>query len=93
MRIRLQGLPYLADPKEARQVVGEWPAYRVSSTHVMTMQHRLYDCFWQMRMPEAELGSEASVALISYLAKTAAGGEISAPKNRSSRSRNITTAP
>ena len=79
LRIRLQGLPYLADPKEARAVVGEWPAYRVSSTHVMTMQHRLYDCFWQMRMPEAELGSDASVALIAYLTKTAAGGEIAAP--------------
>ena len=63
----------------ARKVVGEWPAYRVSTTHVMTMQHRLYDCFWQMRMPELELGSDASVALIAYLVKTAEGGEISAP--------------
>ena len=58
LRIRLQGLPYLAEPKEARKVIGEWPAYRVSSTHVMTMQHRLYDCYWQMRMPELELGSD-----------------------------------
>ena len=48
-RIRLQGLPYLADPKEAKEVVGQWPAYRVSTTQVMTMQHRLYDCYWQMR--------------------------------------------
>ena len=78
-RIRLQGLPYLSNPEEARKVVGEWPAYRVSNTHVMTMQHRLYDCFWQMRMPELELGSDASVALIAYLVKTAEGGEISAP--------------
>ena len=78
-RIRLQGLPYLSDPTEARKVIGEWPAYRVSTTHVMTMQHRLYDCYWQMRMPELELGSEVSVALITYLAKTAEGGEISAP--------------
>jgi sulfur-oxidizing protein SoxA len=78
-RIRLQGLPYLADPKEARKVVGEWPAYRVSNTHVMTMQHRLYDCYWQMRMPELEMGSEASVALIAYLTNRAAGGTISAP--------------
>jgi sulfur-oxidizing protein SoxA len=78
-RIRLQGLPYLSDPNEARKVIGEWPAYRVSTTHVMTMQHRLYDCYWQMRMPELELGSEVSVALIAYLAKTAEGGEISTP--------------
>ena len=78
-RIRLQGLPFLSNAGEAKKVVGEWPAYRVSSTHVMTMQHRMYDCYWQMRMPELELGSDVSVALISYLTKTAEGGEISAP--------------
>ena len=69
-RIRLQGLPFLSDPTEARKVVGEWPAYRVSNTHVMTMQHRLLDCYWQMRMPRLEIGSDVSVALISYLTKT-----------------------
>jgi sulfur-oxidizing protein SoxA len=78
-RIRLQELPHLSQPAEARKVIGEWPAYRVSSTHVMTMQHRLYDCYWQMRMPELQLGSDVSVALIAYLTKTAEGGEISAP--------------
>ena len=78
-RIRLQGLPYLAEKKEAAKVVGEWPAYRVSSTHVMTMQHRMYDCYWQMRMPELQIGSDASVALIAYLTQQAAGGEIAAP--------------
>jgi sulfur-oxidizing protein SoxA len=79
LRIRLQGLPHLSSPDEARKVVGEWPAYRVSTTHVMTMQHRLYDCYWQMRMPELELGSDVSVALISYLANQAKGGDIAAP--------------
>ncbi len=78
-RIRLQALPFLSDPAEARKVVGEWPAYRVSSTHVMTMQHRLYDCYWQMRLGELELGSDVSIALVSYLTKRAEGGEISAP--------------
>jgi sulfur-oxidizing protein SoxA len=78
-RIRLQELPFLSKPVEARRVIGEWPAYRVSTTHVMTMQHRIYDCFWQMRMPEVELGSEVSVALTAYLVKTAEGGEIQAP--------------
>ena len=78
-RIRLQGLPQLSKPAEARKVIGEWPAYRVSSTHVMTMQHRLYDCYWQMRMPELELGSEVSVALIAFLVNNAEGGEIVAP--------------
>jgi L-cysteine S-thiosulfotransferase len=78
-RIRLQGLPYLVDPAEAKQVVGQWPAYRVSTTQVMTMQHRLYDCYWQMRMPELEIASDVSTALIAYLTKTAEGGEIAAP--------------
>jgi sulfur-oxidizing protein SoxA len=78
-RIRLQGLPFLSNPEEARKVVGDWPAYRVSSTHVMTMQHRLVDCYWQMRMPPLELSSDVSVALIAYLTKTAEGGEINAP--------------
>lgn len=79
LRIRLQGLPFLADRKEASKVVGEWPAYRVSTAQVMTMQHRLYDCYWQMRMPELQLGSEASVALIAFLTSQAVGGEIAVP--------------
>jgi sulfur-oxidizing protein SoxA len=78
-RIRLQGLPNLSKAEEAKKVIGEWPAYRVSNTHVMTMQHRLYDCFWQMRLPELDMGSEVSVALVSYLVNKAEGGEISAP--------------
>jgi sulfur-oxidizing protein SoxA len=78
-RIRLQGLPYLANPQEAKLVVGQWPAYRVSTTQVMTMQQRLYDCYWQMRMPELEMGSDVSVALIAYLVNNAKGGEIAAP--------------
>jgi sulfur-oxidizing protein SoxA len=78
-RIRLQGLPHLSTPQGAKEVIGEWPAYRVSTTHVMTMQHRLYDCFWQMRMPQLELGSDVSVALVSYLVHNAKGGEVAAP--------------
>jgi sulfur-oxidizing protein SoxA len=78
-RIRLQTLPYLSRPDEARMVIGEWPAYRVSAAHLMTMQHRLYDCFWQMRLPRVEYGSEVTVALTMYLVKTAQGGEITAP--------------
>jgi sulfur-oxidizing protein SoxA len=78
-RIRLQELPQLGQREEARKVVGEWPAYRVSNTHVMTMQHRLLDCYWQMRMWRLELGSEVSVALVAYLTDQAKGGAINAP--------------
>jgi sulfur-oxidizing protein SoxA len=78
-RIRLQNLPQLAKPEGARQIMGQWPAYRVSTTNVMTMQHRLVDCFWQERMPRLDFGSDVSVALIAYLTKQAEGGEIHAP--------------
>ncbi|HWV80906.1 MAG TPA: sulfur oxidation c-type cytochrome SoxA [Hyphomicrobiaceae bacterium] len=78
-RIRLQPLPFLSDPKEAKVVVGEWPAYRVSNTHVMTMQHRLLDCYWQMRMHKLDFGSEVSVALSAYLYDRARGGTSAAP--------------
>jgi sulfur-oxidizing protein SoxA len=78
-RIRLQPLPYFAKPDEARKVVGEWPAYRVSQGTVMTMQHRLADCFWQMRLPLVDYASDLTVALTSYLVAQAKGGEISAP--------------
>lgn len=78
-RIRLQPLPFLANPEEAKEVVGDWPAYRVSSTHVMTMQHRLYDCYWQMRLGKIDYASDATVALTMYLNDTARGGEVAAP--------------
>jgi sulfur-oxidizing protein SoxA len=78
-RIRLQPLPYLSKPEEARKVIGEWPAYRVSQGTVMTMQHRIADCYWQMRLPLIDYGSDVTVALTAYLVSQAKGGEISAP--------------
>jgi sulfur-oxidizing protein SoxA len=79
-RIRLQVLPFLSKPEEARQVVGQWPAYRVSQGTVMTMQHRIADCFWQMRLPLVDYGSDVTVALTMYLVNQAKGGPISAPQ-------------
>jgi sulfur-oxidizing protein SoxA len=78
-RIRLQALPYFDDPKEASEVMRTWPAYRVSQNALRTMQHRLYDCFWQMRLPQVEYGSDITVALIAYLAAKGKGGVIAAP--------------
>lgn len=78
-RIRLQPLPYLSKPEEARAIVGEWPAYRVSQGTVMTMQHRIADCYWQMRLPLIDYGSDVTVALTMYLVNQAKGGTISAP--------------
>ncbi len=79
-RIRLQGLPFLSKPEEARKVIGEWPAYRVSQGTVMTMQHRITDCYWQMRLPLIDYGSDVTVALTMYLVNQAKGGEITAPQ-------------
>ena len=78
-RIRLQSLPFLGKPEEARKVIGEWPAYRVSQGTVMTMQHRIADCYWQMRLPLIDYGSDVTVALTAYLVNQAKGGDITAP--------------
>ena len=78
-RIRLQSLPFLGKREEARQVIGQWPAYRVSQGTVMTMQHRITDCYWQMRLPLVDYGSDVTVALTMYLVNQAKGGEITAP--------------
>ena len=78
-RIRLQGLPFLSKPEEARKVVGEWPAYRVSQGTVMTMQHRIADCFWQMRLPLIDYGSDVTDRADQLSRQPAKGGEITAP--------------
>lgn len=78
-RIRLQALPYFDDPREAQDVMRSWPAYRVSQNALRTMQHRLYDCFWQMRLGPVEYGSDVTIALTTYLAAKGKGGVIDAP--------------
>ncbi len=78
-RIRLQKLPTFDVPKEAQATMGSWPTYRVSQNSLRTMQHRMWDCLWQMRMPDVEYGSPVTVALITYLTKKADGGEIQVP--------------
>jgi sulfur-oxidizing protein SoxA len=78
-RIRLQDLPNLTDPKDARRAYTSWPAYRVSQGEVRTMQWRLFDCFRQQRFPALGFGSEASIALTTFLARNANGGTFNAP--------------
>lgn len=72
-RIRMQDLPVLSNPRDARPVVATWPAYRVSNSQFKTMQWRLNDCYRQMRMPEPAFGSDTTVALIHFMTATGAG--------------------
>jgi L-cysteine S-thiosulfotransferase len=79
-RIRLQGLPNLSKPgKPAQETMGTWPTYRVSQSQMRTMQHRLWDCYRQMRMPPPDYASDGVTALTAYLTKQAEGGEILVP--------------
>ena len=78
-RIRLQNLPKMTNAKDAQRAFGTWPAYRVSDGEVRSMQWRMWECIRQMRFPELEFASDASIALIAYLAKQAEGGTFDAP--------------
>lgn len=78
-RIRLQGLPNLQKVEGAAAGVTTWPAYRVSQGIVRTLQHRMWDCYWQMRHPDVQYGSDAVTALLTYLSVTANGTEIKSP--------------
>lgn len=79
-RIRLQGLPVLHQPgKPVQETMGSWPTYRVSQSALRTMQHRLWDCYRQMRMPAPAYGSDGITALTVFLTKNAEGGEIVVP--------------
>jgi L-cysteine S-thiosulfotransferase len=79
-RIRLQGLPNLSKPgKLVQETMASWPTYRVSQSQLRTMQHRLWDCYRQMRMPAPDYASDGITALTLYLNTQAAGGEINVP--------------
>jgi sulfur-oxidizing protein SoxA len=79
-RIRLQGLPQLNKPgKDAQITQATWPTYRVSQSQLRTMQHRIWDCYRQMRMPQTVYASDGVTALNLYLNKMAEGGEIAVP--------------
>jgi len=78
-RIRLQDLPNLMTVAGAQKAYTTWPAYRVSQGEVRTFQWRLYDCFRQQRFPELVYGSDASIALTTFLARNANGAAFDAP--------------
>ncbi len=78
-RIRLQDLPNITQNKGAALGFGSWPAYRVSAGALWSMQYRLNDCYRQQRFPYPLFGSDATIALSSYMGINAKGGESIAP--------------
>ncbi|HYD57057.1 MAG TPA: sulfur oxidation c-type cytochrome SoxA [Burkholderiales bacterium] len=78
-RIRMSELPVLDRPEDARPIVATWPAYRVSNSQLKTMQWRINDCYRQMRMPEPNFGSEATIALNLFLTATGQGAAYNGP--------------
>lgn len=78
-RIRLQDLPKLTGNPGDGVGFAAWPAYRVSSGELWSMQRRLNDCYRQMRFPYPGYASEVTVALGVYMGVNAKGAESIAP--------------
>jgi len=78
-RIRLQDLPNLTRNPGDGVGFAAWPAYRVSSGEMWSMQRRLNDCFRQQRFPYPGFASDVTVALAVYMGVNAQGAESIAP--------------
>ena len=78
-RIRLQELGNYHKRADAQKTMSTWPTYRVSHGVVRNMQHRMWDCMWQMRLPDVDYASPVTVALISYLADQGRGAVLNIP--------------
>ena len=78
-RIRLQDLPNLTKNPGDGVGFAAWPAYRVSNGQMWSMQLRLNDCYRQQRFPYPGFGSDATIALSTYLGVNAKGAASVAP--------------
>ena len=78
-RIRLQDLPNLTKNPGDGVGFAAWPAYRVSSGEMWSMQRRLNDCFRQQRFPYPGFASDVTIALGVYMGVNAKGAESIAP--------------
>jgi L-cysteine S-thiosulfotransferase len=78
-RIRLQDLPDLTVNPGDGVGFAAWPAYRVSSGELWSMQRRLNDCYRQQRFPYPGYGSDVTIALGVYMGVNAKGAESVAP--------------
>jgi sulfur-oxidizing protein SoxA len=71
-RVRASVLPDSSVPEEWTKAVS-WPAFRVGHDHVRSSQHRVRECYWQMRHAVPIGGSDATIALIAYWTDLARG--------------------
>ena len=78
-RIRLQDLPDLTKNPGDGIGFAAWPAYRVSSGEMWSMQRRLNDCYRQQRFPYPGFASDVTIALGVYMGVNAKGAESVAP--------------
>ncbi|WP_435526382.1 sulfur oxidation c-type cytochrome SoxA [Ideonella oryzae] len=78
-RIRLQDLPNLTKNPGDGVGFAAWPAYRVSSGEMWSMQRRLNDCFRQQRFPYPGYASDVTIALGVFMGVNAKGAESIAP--------------
>lgn len=79
LRIRLQELPDLRGNPGDGVGFAAWPAYRVSSGQMWSMQHRLNDCYRQQRFPYPGYASDVTIALGVYMGVNAKGAVAAAP--------------
>jgi sulfur-oxidizing protein SoxA len=78
-RIRLQNLPNLLDTASAKSAFSTWPGYRISQGALRTIEWRMGDCARQQRLPQLQFGSDAAIALITYMGVQAKGEPMAAP--------------
>lgn len=78
-RIRLQDLPELTKNPGDGVGFAAWPAYRVSSGELWSMQRRLNDCYRQQRFPYPGYASDVTIALGVYMGVNAKGAQSIAP--------------
>ncbi len=78
-RIRLQDLPQLTGNPGDGIGFAAWPAYRVSSGEMWSMQRRLNDCYRQQRFPYPGFASDVTIALGVYMGVNAKGAQSIAP--------------
>ena len=78
-RIRLQDLPDLTKNPGDGIGFAAWPAYRVSSGEMWSMQRRLNDCYRQQRFPYPGFASDVTIALGVYMGVNAKGAQSVAP--------------